>query len=147
MLLRLTVIAAALSPLPVRAQAPDTPIVVHSVSSRSEIQRILNADNLDTANLEARDVADSMASIERGRAPEDFWTAYQSHVRAWQKLADAEELARASIEADPAKMAEAAALLAEAEEQIEATFTAVERIALDYGARMPIPPDELARTA
>lgn len=146
MLLRLIVIAAAFTALPAQAQAPEAPIVVQSVSSRTEIQRILDADNLDTANLDARSVADSIALIKRGRAPEEFWAAYQIHVRAWQKLADAEEFARVAME-DPGKVAEAAALLAEAEEQIETTFTAVERIALDYGARMPIPPDELARTA
>ncbi len=146
MLLRLTVIAAACIAFSAQAQSPEKPIVVQSVSSRAEIQRILDADNLDTANLDARSVVEVMSQIERGRAPEDFWTAYQTHVRAWQQMAEAEEAARQAME-DPGKRAEAAGLLAEAAEQVETTFTAVERIALDYGARMPIPPDELARTA
>ncbi len=146
MQLRLILIAVTFAALPVQAQTPETTIVVQSVSSRSEIQRILAADNLDTANLDARSVADSIALIERGRAPEDFWAAYQIHVRAWQKLAAAEEFARVAME-DPGKLPEAAALLAEAEEQIDITFTAVERIALDYGARLPIPLNEFARTA
>lgn len=152
MLMRLVVIAAAFTATPSLAQVPETPppppIVVHGPSPRAEIQRILNADNVDTTNLEARVVADGMALIERGRAPDDFWTAYQTHVDAWRKLADAEDLAQsAAAEGRTAQMGEVAALVAEAEAQIEATFSAVERIALDYGARMPIPADELAHTA
>ncbi len=151
MLIRLVVIAAAFTASPSLAQVPEAPppppIVVHGPSPRAEIQRILNADNVDTTNLEARVVADGMALIERGRAPDDFWTAYQTHVDAWRKLADAEDLARSAAEGRTAQMGEVAALVAEAEAQVEATFSAVERIALDYGARMPIPAVELAHTA
>ena len=113
-------IAIACAAAPASAQATDNEIVVRSVSSRAEIQRILDADNVDTLNLDTRSVADGMALIERGRAPEDFWAAYQTHVRAWEKLADAEDQARIMAQ-DPGKMPEATALVAEAQEQIEAT--------------------------
>ena len=57
-----------------------------------EIERILEADNLDTSQLSPRDVVEIVSGIERGRAPQDFWDAYQLHVQAWTRLADMVDL-------------------------------------------------------
>ncbi|HEX8573467.1 MAG TPA: hypothetical protein VF759_12030 [Allosphingosinicella sp.] len=117
---------------PAAAQAPD--IVVKGDAARREIERILRDDNLDTSRLDAREVADSIGGIGRGRAPDDFWLAYRAHVAAWRRLADAEEAARRSSSAS------AAAELEKAERAIDSTFDEVERIARRYGARLPTPP-------
>lgn len=126
--------------------AQDSEIVVHGIAAKVEIERILNADNLNTGSLGARFVADTIVEIPRGRAPADFWSAYQAHVRAWRRLADAEDEALRGSE-DVASSAESAAMVIEAERQIEATFDEVERIARSHGARMPVPLAEIIPTA
>ena len=77
-------------PLPAAAAAQAPDIVVRGDVQRREIERILRADNVDTSRLGARAVAEAIADIGRGRAPDDFWRAYQAHVRAWERLADVE---------------------------------------------------------
>ena len=140
------VVAAFLIGLsPVVANAQDEGIVVHGDAAKVEIERILNADNLNTGSLGARFVAETISGITRGRAPLDFWTAYQAHVRAWYGLANAEEQARGMPE-DLASAADSAALVVDAERQIAQTFDEVERIAISYGARMPVPPMEVVPT-
>jgi hypothetical protein len=104
------------------AQGPD--IVVRGDVARTEIERILAADNVDTSQLSAGEVAEAMSGIERGRAPDDFWRAYQAHVAAWKRLAEASESLEQAL----------------AEQAIEASFDEVERIARRYRARLPVPP-------
>jgi hypothetical protein len=99
-------------------------IVVRGDVARKEIERILQADNVDTTQLDAREVADAMGGIERGRAPDDFWAAYQAHVAAWNRLAQASGSFERTL----------------AEQAIEASFHEVERIARLYRARLPTPP-------
>jgi hypothetical protein len=106
----------------VAAQGSD--IVVRGDVARKEIERILDADNVDTSQLDAREVAEAIGSIERGRAPDDFWAAYQAHVTAWNRLAEASGSLEQTL----------------AEQGIEASFDEVERIARLYGARLPTPP-------
>ena len=110
--------------LPDAAAARGEDIVVRGDLARREIERILNADNVDTSRLGAREVVEAMAAIRRGRAPEDFWAAYRAHVEAWKRLA----AATGSVET------------ALAEQAIEATFDEVERIARRYRAILPTPP-------
>jgi hypothetical protein len=138
MMLRILMLvsAALLAPAQAAAQQPDAGVAADA--ARGEIERILNADNLDNSRLSPRDVAETIAGIERGRAPEDFWAAYQLHVRAWARLADA---------VDRAQRAQGESTLGEGMEEVEAavqaietTFDEVERIALRYGARLPSPP-------
>ena len=117
------------------ATAQDSEIVVRGDSSRTEIERILEADNLDTSRLGSREVADSIAAIRRGRAPEDFWLAYRDHVEAWRLLAEAESRARNR----PFPTPEGAEAAAKAERAIEESFDEVERIARRHGARLPVP--------
>ena len=107
----------------------ETEIVIRADIRRFEIERILVADNLDTSRLAPREVADRTAAIPRGRAPEDFWLAYQVHVDAWQRLAEAIENVRQS-DNDEVRVAE---------RSINASFDDVERIARRYGAEMPRP--------
>jgi len=134
--LRMILLALALTaPAAVAAQEPD--IVVRAETERAEIERILDADNLDTARLSPREVVDIMSGIARGRAPDDFWDAYQLHVRAWATLADlADRIERrpdgSTFVADPDR-------LAAAEAAIGANFDEVERIARVYHARLPRP--------
>jgi hypothetical protein len=118
---------------PVTAQ--DAEIVVRGDSSRMEIERILEADNVDTSRLGSREVADAMAGIERGRAPEDFWLAYRAHVEAWQRLAETETISRKQA----ILSRESAEALARAQQAIEDSFDEVERIARSHGARLPTP--------
>lgn len=120
------------------APASDQDVVVHGQRARAEIERILAADNLDTGELSAREVAEVMENIPRGGAPEDFWAAYQAHVRAWEELANAEDLA-----ADD----EDSASVDAAQDAIETTFDEVERIAGRYGARLPVPRAQLSTIA
>src|SRR5215212_5684199 len=76
--------------VPVNAAGqPNDEIVVRAHIGRIEIERILAADNLDTLHLNPSEIADRMAAIQRGRAPDDFWQAYQRHVDAWQRFRDA----------------------------------------------------------
>jgi hypothetical protein len=134
--IRLALLALLALPLPAAASAPESDIVVRGDVSRVEIERILAADNVDTSQLSEREVADAIASVRRGRAPEDFWTAYRAHVLAWERFADAVEKARRE-EGESRFEAED---LRKAEQGIEATFDEVERIARAYGARLPTPP-------
>ena len=138
MILRLLALAfvALLAPAQLAAQEPD--IVVQGEAARTEIERILNADNLDTSRLSPREVADAIALIERGRAPQDFWDAYQLHVRAWSRLADAFE--RAQRQQGESTFVEGMDEVETAADAIESTFDEVERIAQRYGARLPVPP-------
>lgn len=128
---------AALTSLPApAAAAQDQEIVVRGEIARMEIERILQEDNLDTERLGAGAVVDIMSAIRRGQAPEDFWEAYQTHVRAWRWYAEAEMRIRAQEGAafiDGLDDYEAAA------DAIDSTFDEVERIARLYGARLPAP--------
>jgi hypothetical protein len=116
------------SPAVGAAQSSD--IVVRGDVARKEIERILDADNLDTSQLSAREVADLIGGIERGRAPDDFWTAYRAHVAAWNRRADAAEDIEQAL----------------ADQAIEASFDEVERIAHRYRARLPVPPWQVVPT-
>jgi hypothetical protein len=137
MVLRILALAfALLAPMQALAQQPGS--AIQDATARTEIERILNADNLDTARLSPRDVADAIARIERGRAPEDFWSAYQLHVRAWSRLADAFE--RAQRQQGESTFVEGMEEVETAADAIESTFDEVERIARRYGARLPVPP-------
>ena len=124
---------ALLAPAAVVAQDQDK--TVTAPSQLAEIRRILWADNVDTSNLTTREVADTIARIPRGSAPDDFWAAYQAHVFAWERLADLVDDPEAEDDE-----------LAAAEEAVSTTFDEVERIARIYGARMPIPPAEQSST-
>jgi hypothetical protein len=134
-LVRLALLALLALPLPAAASAPESDIVVRGDVSRVEIERILAADNVDTSQLSEREVADAIANVRRGRAPEDFWTAYRAHVLAWERLADAAEKARGERSESRFEDEE----LSKAEQAIGATFDEVERIARAYGARLPTP--------
>lgn len=120
----LALMALPAFPMAEAAAAQGSDIVVKGDVARKEIERILNADNVDTSRLGAGDVAEVIGGIERGRAPKDFWEAYRSHVAAWNRLAGAE----GELE------------IALAEQAIEATFDEVERLARHYGAILPTPP-------
>lgn len=134
----------ALLALPaIAAQGDD--VVVYASPARFEIERILVADNLDTEALGPRIVANAIAGIARGRAPDDFWRAYQLHVRAWQQLADADDRAR-NVRDDPTSLEQRAAAVAIAERRIETSFDDVERIARRYGARLPAPLSQIKST-
>lgn len=132
---RVRLIALALVALPSLSvsgavAAQDSDIVVRGDVARKEIERILRADNLDTSRLAAREIAEAISGIERGRAPDDFWAAYQDHVAAWKRLAEASGRAEQAL----------------AEQGIEASFDEVERIAGLYGARLPTPPWQVPPT-
>jgi hypothetical protein len=112
-------------------------VSVRGSAARPAIERILTADNLDIDRLSPREVADTMAEIPRGRAPEKFWSAYQKHVRAWQDYADAQDKSRAvkspvDIDHLPDGIA-----IADARKRINSTFDEVEVIAREYRARVP----------
>ena len=132
---RLALIAFLAIPLPAVAVAQQPDIVVQGGVQRSEIERILAEDNVDTSRLGERDVADIVAQIQRGRAPQDFWLAYRAHVRAWERLADIAEKARRGQGESFFEAEE----LVKAEQAIDSTFDEVERIARAYGARLPVP--------
>src|SRR5687767_3232310 len=76
---------------PAATSAPmqDELIVVQANVAQKEIERILNLDNLEVELLPPREVAMAMAAIRKGRAPRDFWIAYQAHLKAWQRYASA----------------------------------------------------------
>jgi hypothetical protein len=135
MLLRLAMLALLALPSAGTAQSGSPDIVVQGDVARREIERILGADNLDTSRLGPSEVAEAIAGIERGRAPEDFWLAYRAHVRAWERLAAAAEQARPGLGESLFESEE----LVKAEQAIDATFDEVERIARVYGARLPTP--------
>lgn len=132
-LVRLVLLALLTFPMPVALSAQGPDIVVQGEVSRSEIERILAADNVDTSRLSEREVADVISEIKRGRAPEDFWVAYRAHVLAWERLAGIVE------KAGPSGSRFEDGELLKAEQAIEATFDEVERIARAYGARLPTP--------
>jgi hypothetical protein len=134
--LHLALIAVLVPQSPAAAAAQQADIVVQGRVQRAEIERILEADNVDTSRLSEREVADIVGGIERGRAPQDFWLAYRAHVRAWNRLADAAEKAADGL----GKSLFEAEELVKAEQAVDATFDDVERIARAYGARLPIPP-------
>jgi hypothetical protein len=112
--------------------------------ARSEIERILAADNVDTSRLSSAEVVATIRAIRRGRAPEDFWTAYQAHVAAWERFADSE--ARAAALGRDVVSGDVLVKLERAAAAIETTFDEVERIAQRYGARLPAPPVDIGRT-
>ncbi len=118
------------------AIAQDNVIIVQANGAQKEIERILDLDNLEVELLHPRDVAAAMASIRKGRAPSDFWVAYQSHVKAWQRYATASG-SPLSLTIEPTK--DDFAGRAEARLAIDSTFDEVERIARRYGARIPMP--------
>ena len=117
-------IALLVLQLPEPAPAQDSEIVVRGDARRTAIERILEADNLDTARLSPAQVAEAMRAIDRGRAPHDFWVAYRAHVLAWTRLAAAPEQSEEAVRAGAA---------------IDVSFDEVERIARAYGARLPPP--------
>ncbi len=129
--MRFLVLLALLASAPAMALpagASDSPeIVIRASVARAEIERILNGDNLDTIGLPAPSVADAMAHIPRGRAPADFWQAYERHLKAWENYAEAVSSNRDQSERIVA------------ERSINTTFDAVEQIARRYGARLPAP--------
>lgn len=102
-----------------------------------EISRILAADNVDSNLLTSSEVLAAIRTIPRGSAPDDFWTAYQAHVRAWERAAAAEQKLEKADGVDPEAAQRAATELAEAEARIEATFAEVGRIAESYGVTLP----------
>ncbi len=143
-IVRLLALALAASGTLAPAAAQNGDIVVHGDASRQEIERILNADNLDIDRMQPSEVVETMAAIARGRAPQDFWTAYQAHIQAWQRYAEAVERAPAQqAESDLIENPEAEA----AEQAVQTTFAEVERIARRYGARLPAPPVDLLSIA
>jgi hypothetical protein len=141
-LVRLVLLALLAFAAPAAVAAQNADIVVRGDVSRSEIERILAADNVDTSQLSEREVADAIEGVRRGRAPEDFWRAYRAHVLAWQRLASAVETVRAQENESRFDEKE----VVEAEQAIGATFDEVERIARSYGARLPTPPWEILPT-
>lgn len=133
-LLGINALLGLLPPLSAAAQKVD--VTVYAAPARFEIERILATDNLDTGALESRVVAEAMVAIARGRAPNDFWSAYQAHVAAWQHFAAVEGRAKI-VQDDVTSIDDTAAALASAKRQIETTFDEVERVARRYGARIP----------
>ena len=130
----------ALAGSPAAAQRSDQLVPRGDSVTRAEIGRILAADNVDVSQLSPRQVADSIRAIPRGRAPDDFWTTYQAHVRAWESMAAAAERLERLANAKPSLQADAMGEMAEAQAAIESTFDEVERIARSYGVGMPAPP-------
>jgi hypothetical protein len=116
---------------------PAAEIVVQNSAAGPAIERILNADNLDVERLSPREVADTMAESPRGRAPSDFWTAYQQHVRAWQDYADARDAARTVTSPTDIDHRPDGAAIENARKRINSTFDQVEAIARRYHARIP----------
>ena len=131
-------LALAALAAPAAAAAQDQEVVVRGETARGEIERILEADNLDTARLDPSEVVEIIAGIARGGAPEDFWNAYQQHVLAWARLAEAVNEVR-QHQADAA-FADGQDELTAAAAAIGTTFDEVERIARVYHARVPRPP-------
>ena len=130
-------LAALLAPAAATAQEQQQDIVVHAETARAEIERILNADNLDTVQLSPREVVEIMSGIERGRAPQDFWSAYQLHVQAWANLADAADSVQGQQDGPAATFGLDG--LEAAETAVGTTFDEVERVARAYHARLPAP--------
>ena len=108
------------------AAAQEPQIVVERSRDRLEIERVLQADNLDLGSMSPRQVAEAMARIPKGQAPDEFWARYQGHVRAWQWYA--------ALASTPGVNGHD---VVEAEAMVNATFGDVERIAARYAARLP----------
>jgi hypothetical protein len=125
---------------PAMAQAQSDDVVVHGAAARQEIERILREDSLTSTQPTPRQVADTMAIIARGTAPQDFWTAYQTHVQAWQRYADLVEQASQQQQQQGESTFGPEGEAGEAQQAIESTFVEVERIARRYGARLPAQP-------
>jgi hypothetical protein len=126
----MAVLALLALPMPMAVATQNPDIVVRGDVARTEIERILDADNLDTSRLSAGEVAEALSGIRRGRAPNDFWAAYQAHVAAWIRLAEATDSLQRAL----------------AEQAIDASFDEVERIARGYRARLPVPPWKVVPT-
>jgi hypothetical protein len=143
-IVRLALLALVAFGAPSAVAAQEQEIVVSGEVARAEIERILREDDLETERMSPREVAETMAAIQRGRAPQDFWAAYQTHLQAWQRFAAATEQASRQegvqtfgLDTDTA----------EAERAVNSTFEEVRRIAQRYGARLPGPrvnPREIA---
>ena len=127
---------AILVSMPAHAEPPRE-IVVRNSAAVPAIERILKADNLDVERLSPREVADAMAEISQGRAPRDFWTAYQQHVRAWQDYADARDAARIARSPMDIDNRPNGAAIDGARKRINSTFDEVEAVARRYHARIP----------
>ena len=123
---------------PAPAPQVEQEVVVRGETARREIERILREDSLTSSQPTPREVADTMAVISRGSAPQDFWNAYQTHVLAWQRYADAVEQSPQQQQSESTFGMEGEA--GEAQQAIETTFVEVERIARRYGARLPAAP-------
>lgn len=125
---------------PAAAQPSDPTVMRGDAVTRAEIGRILAADNVDVRGLSPLQIFDRIRAIPRGRAPNEFWTAYQAHVRAWEAAAVATERMERLASAKPILRTDAATDVAEAYEAVESTFSEVERVARSYGVDMPVPP-------
>lgn len=123
----------------------DQEVVVRGETARREIERILREDSLTSTQPTPREVADTMAVITRGSAPQDFWSAYQTHLQAWEHYADAVEQ-RPQQQQNESNFGEEGEA-AQAQQSIETTFAEVERIARRYGARMPAAPIDVRTIA
>ena len=121
------------------AQPSGQAVTRGDAATRTEIERILNADNVDVSQLTPRQVADSIRAIPRGRAPDDFWTTYQAHVRAWNRFATAQERAQRLTSAKPRIIEPIVDEMVAAQREVESTFDEVERVARSYGVAMPTP--------
>lgn len=148
----LALAAASMVAIPAAAQegsAPESPAPARGTEAeRSEIARILAADNLDNSNMMPAQVAATIRAIPRGGAPADFWDAYRAHVDAWDRLGRAVTSAEAALEAarsngrgDEDRLKRAAAALLEAETAVGTTFTEVTEIATRYGVPLPAAPE------
>ena len=101
--------------------------------AREEIERILAADNVDSNVMTTRQIAETIRAIPRGQAPDDFWAAYQAHVRAWEATVPAAVKAAMLDGKDRAAAQVAIDDHLETLAAIEATFAEVLRIAERYG--------------
>ena len=134
-------LAVSTAPQVTPATAAD-PIEAASQSNevaRVEIERILNADNVDVRRRSSRAIVAHMRAIPRGQAPADFWNAYQRHITAWERFAIAEEAYRTPSRGNPAMHERAIVQLGGADRAVNATFHEVNRIAARYGASIPAP--------
>ena len=120
------------------AAVQEPEIVVSRSAATPAIERILKADNLDIEALSPREVAERMKVIERGASPENFWQAYQAHVRAWAAYADAVDAARKLPPGEPQPTGSEWAV-GKAKTEINRTFDTVELLARRYRARIPLP--------
>jgi hypothetical protein len=79
--LHVTILVAKASlAMPLCAVAQTSEIRVQASLSRSEIERVLEEDNLNLGVRHPNTVCEAMESIRQGRAPDDFWISYQRHV-------------------------------------------------------------------